>query len=66
MSFIEMLDVVNQQLTLKGEEPVAFEYDREGIRGSCSLVSTVCRMVRIAAPSANSTCVDFPTAPRSP
>jgi succinate dehydrogenase / fumarate reductase iron-sulfur subunit len=39
MSFIEMLDVVNQQLTLKGEEPLAFEYDcREGICGSCSLV----------------------------
>jgi succinate dehydrogenase / fumarate reductase, iron-sulfur subunit len=39
MAFLEMLDVVNQQLTLKGEEPVAFEYDcREGICGSCSLV----------------------------
>lgn len=39
MSFLEMLDVVNQQLTLKGEEPIAFEYDcREGICGSCSLV----------------------------
>ena len=39
MSFLEMLDVVNQQLLLKGEEPVAFEYDcREGICGSCSLV----------------------------
>lgn len=39
MSFLEMLDVVNQELILKGEEPVAFEYDcREGICGSCSLV----------------------------
>ena len=39
MSFLEMLDVVNQQLILKGEEPIAFEYDcREGICGSCSLV----------------------------
>jgi succinate dehydrogenase iron-sulfur subunit len=39
MSFLEMMDVVNQQLILKGEEPVAFEYDcREGICGSCSLV----------------------------
>lgn len=39
MSFLEMLDVVNHQLTLKGEEPVAFEYDcREGICGSCSLM----------------------------
>ncbi|WP_455377986.1 succinate dehydrogenase/fumarate reductase iron-sulfur subunit [Petrachloros mirabilis] len=39
MSFLEMLDVVNQRLTLQGEEPIAFEYDcREGICGSCSLV----------------------------
>lgn len=39
MSFLEMLDVVNHRLTLRGEEPVAFEYDcREGICGSCSLV----------------------------
>lgn len=39
MSFLEMLDVVNHGLTLKGEEPVAFEYDcREGICGSCSLM----------------------------
>src|SRR5689334_10641730 len=39
MSFLEMLDVVNHELALKGEEPVAFEYDcREGICGSCSLV----------------------------
>lgn len=39
MSFLEMLDVVNQKLLLKGEEPISFEYDcREGICGSCSLV----------------------------
>lgn len=39
MSFLEMLDVLNQQLILKGEEPIAFESDcREGICGSCSLV----------------------------
>jgi succinate dehydrogenase / fumarate reductase iron-sulfur subunit len=39
MSFLEMLDVLNQKLVLQGEEPVAFEYDcREGICGSCSLV----------------------------
>lgn len=39
MSFLEMLDVVNDQLTLKGEEPIAFDSDcREGICGSCSLV----------------------------
>lgn len=39
MSFLEMLDGVNQDLIAKGEEPVAFEQDcREGICGSCSLV----------------------------
>jgi succinate dehydrogenase / fumarate reductase, iron-sulfur subunit len=39
MSFLEMLDVLNEHLVLKGEAPVAFEYDcREGICGSCSLV----------------------------
>lgn len=39
MSFLEMLDLLNQQVLLRDEEPVAFEYDcREGICGSCSLV----------------------------
>lgn len=39
MSFLEMLDILNQKLILKGEEPVAFEHDcREGICGSCSMV----------------------------
>ena len=39
MSFLEMLDGVNQSLLGNGEEPVAFEQDcREGICGSCSLV----------------------------
>lgn len=39
MSFLEMLDVVNQRLIQKREEPIALEYDcREGICGSCSLV----------------------------
>jgi succinate dehydrogenase / fumarate reductase, iron-sulfur subunit len=39
MSFLEMLDVVNEGLTLKGEEPIAFDHDcREGICGTCSLV----------------------------
>ena len=39
MSFLEMLDSINQELVLKGEEPVAFEHDcREGICGSCALV----------------------------
>ncbi|OGL63352.1 MAG: succinate dehydrogenase [Candidatus Tectomicrobia bacterium RIFCSPLOWO2_02_FULL_70_19] len=39
MSFLEMLDVVNERLIAKGEEPVAFDHDcREGICGMCSLV----------------------------
>src|SRR4051794_39296634 len=39
MSFLEMLDVVNQKLIEKGEEPIAFDHDcREGICGSCDLV----------------------------
>lgn len=39
MSFLEMLDVVNQGLITKGEEPIAFEHDcREGICGSCGLM----------------------------
>lgn len=39
MSFLEMLDLLNDQLTLRGEEPVAFEHDcREGICGSCGMM----------------------------
>lgn len=39
MSFLEMLDMLNEQLTEKNEEPVAFDHDcREGICGMCSLV----------------------------
>lgn len=39
MSFLEMLDVLNEQLIEKGQDPVAFDYDcREGICGTCSLV----------------------------
>jgi succinate dehydrogenase / fumarate reductase, iron-sulfur subunit len=39
MSFLEMMDILNQQLIKKGEEPVAFDHDcREGICGSCSMV----------------------------
>jgi succinate dehydrogenase / fumarate reductase iron-sulfur subunit len=37
-SFLEMLDIVNEQLTVRGEEPIAFDSDcREGICGTCSL-----------------------------
>lgn len=39
MSFLEMLDVVNVDLTHKGQEPVQFDHDcREGICGSCAMV----------------------------
>jgi succinate dehydrogenase / fumarate reductase iron-sulfur subunit len=39
MSFLEMLDIVNEGLIEKGEEPFAFEHDcREGICGCCGLV----------------------------
>lgn len=39
MSFLEMLDVVNEQLTLEGKDPIAFDHDcREGICGMCGSV----------------------------
>jgi succinate dehydrogenase / fumarate reductase iron-sulfur subunit len=39
MSFLEMLDQVNEQLSVEGQQPIAYEYDcREGICGTCSLV----------------------------
>ena len=39
MSFLEMLDVLNEELATRGEEPIAFDHDcREGICGTCSLV----------------------------
>lgn len=39
MSFLEMLDVVNEKLTIEGKEPIAFDHDcREGICGMCGTV----------------------------
>ena len=39
MSFLEMLDMLNENLTAQGEEPVAFDSDcREGICGQCGVV----------------------------
>jgi succinate dehydrogenase / fumarate reductase, iron-sulfur subunit len=39
MSFLELLDILNEQLILAGDEPVAFDHDcREGICGSCGMV----------------------------
>src|SRR5438477_8312632 len=56
MSFLEMLDVLNERLIKEGQEPIAFDSDcREGICGTCSLMvngmahgpergSTVCQL----------------------
>ncbi|MBC7897430.1 MAG: succinate dehydrogenase/fumarate reductase iron-sulfur subunit, partial [Cytophagaceae bacterium] len=39
MSFLEMLDVVNEELTAKGDVPIAFDHDcREGICGTCGMM----------------------------
>ncbi len=39
MSFLEMLDVLNERLIEQKQEPIAFEHDcREGICGACSMV----------------------------
>ena len=39
MSFLEMLDVINEKLTMEGKDPVAFDHDcREGICGMCGIV----------------------------
>ncbi len=39
MSFLEMLDVMNEELTAQGVDPIAFDHDcREGICGTCSLM----------------------------
>ena len=39
MSFLEMLDVVNEELITKGDQPIAFDHDcREGICGTCGLM----------------------------
>jgi succinate dehydrogenase / fumarate reductase, iron-sulfur subunit len=56
MSFLEMLDIVNEELILEGKDPIAFDHDcREGICGSCGFMvngiahgperaSTVCQL----------------------
>ena len=39
MSFLEMLDIVNEELIMKGDSPIAFDHDcREGICGSCGVM----------------------------
>jgi succinate dehydrogenase / fumarate reductase iron-sulfur subunit len=53
MSFLEMLDVLNDDLVRKGEDPIAFDHDcREGICGSAACSS----MARRTAPAGITTC----------
>ena len=43
MSFLEMIDALNEKLLLKGEDPITFEHDcREGICGSCGFLIHDC------------------------
>ena len=59
MSFLEMLDVVNEELIDQGEEPIAFDHDcREGICGTCGVVinGVAARPAAAARPPASCTC----------
>jgi len=57
MSFLEMLDVLNEQLTAKNEEPVAFDNDcREGICGMCGIVINGAPHGRYNSPVPTTTC----------
>lgn len=57
MSFLEMLDLLNEDLTVKGEEPVAFDHDcREGICGMCGVVINGTAHGRGNSPVATTTC----------
>lgn len=57
MSFLEMLDVLNEQLTENGEEPVAFDSDcREGICGMCGVVINGTAHGRGDSPVPTTTC----------
>lgn len=39
MSFLEMIDMINEEIILKGDDPIAFDHDcREGICGSCGMM----------------------------
>ena len=64
MSFLEMLDVVNESLILKGEEAINFDHDcREGICGCVRCISTGTRTGRnMLLPPASCTCALFMTA----
>jgi len=51
MSMLEVIDVLNENLIEKGEEPVAFEHDcREGICGSCGFMINGVRIGPMPAP----------------
>ena len=62
-SFLEMLDILNDQLIRKGVEPIAFDHDcREGICGACSLYVDG----RAHGPDDQVSCVISSRAPPSP
>ncbi len=57
MSFLEMLDLLNEQLTVEGIEPVAFDHDcREGICGMCGVVINGSAHGRGSSPVPTTTC----------
>ena len=57
MSFLEMLDLLNEDLTIKGEEPIAFDHDcREGICGMCGVVINGAAHGRTSSPVPTTTC----------
>ena len=57
MSFLEMLDLLNEDLTVKGEEPIAFDHDcREGICGMCGVVINGTAHGRGNSPVPTTTC----------
>lgn len=57
MSFLEMLDLLNEDLTVSGEEPVAFDHDcREGICGMCGVVINGTAHGRGNSPVPTTTC----------
>ena len=57
MSFLEMLDLLNENLTVAGEEPVAFDHDcREGICGMCGVVINGAAHGRTSSPVPTTTC----------
>lgn len=57
MSFLEMLDVLNERLTLAGEDPIAFDSDcREGICGQCGVVINGVAHGRANSPVPTTTC----------